>query len=193
MKLLITFSLLLIPKTIYAQSGTDLIPKWEVGIEYYSPTSLSRDIQTISMNFLYGWERTRKFPLTLGGGITLTHAWGSIIQLDDNLNDVEFENSASGIGPIFCLKYELLRFQNWSVAPDFLGGVLLYSEKFPAGGDIYNFMWRLGGMLTYKVPESSTSLGISYRWMHVSNGQGLTPKNPSYEGAGVGFSFIKYL
>ncbi len=176
-----------------AQSKIDVIPKWDFGIEYYTPLDNDRDIQTISFNVLYGWERDVKSPFTFSTGITLTRAWGSITQLDDTFNPVEFENSASGLGPILYLKYEPFNQNGWSLAPDFLGGIIFYSEKFPAGGDIYNFMWRLGGVLTYKVHESNYATGLSFRWMHVSNGQGITPKNPSYEGLGIGISLTKYL
>lgn len=62
--------------------------------------------------------------------------------------------------------------------------MIVYDQDFPAGGDRYNFMWRLGPSLSYRVADSYV-VGVSYRWMHVSNGRGVTPEDPSYEAEGL--------
>jgi hypothetical protein len=62
------------------------------------------------------------------------------------------------------------------------GGGALF-DGCPPGGDIYNFTWQLGGALAFRIDERFT-LSAGVRRMHVSNGQGLVPRNPSYEGIG---------
>jgi len=73
---------------------------------------------------------------------------------------------------------------------DVCGAFILYDEEFPAGGEHYNFMWRAGPTLSYSFGHAY-GIGVSYRWMHVSNGQGLTPNNPSYEAKGIGIQLRK--
>ncbi|MFQ5469725.1 MAG: acyloxyacyl hydrolase [Gammaproteobacteria bacterium] len=63
------------------------------------------------------------------------------------------------------------------------GNFIVYSERFPAGGDYYNFMRRAGPMVKYKI-GNSMSIGLSYQQSHVSNGQGLSSRNPSYDAHG---------
>lgn len=55
------------------------------------------------------------------------------------------------------------------------GGLIIYNKRFPAGGEHYNFMRRLGPQLIYKINKSS-SVNIGYTWMHLSNG--LNSNNP---------------
>ena len=58
-----------------------------------------------------------------------------------------------------------------------LAGIILYNKPFPPRGDIYNFMFRLGGTITFYINENY-SLNIGLRRMHVSNGQGVGSFNP---------------
>jgi len=195
MKLAITtiFSTLMISYS-YGQNtgGKDLKPILEGGIEYLYPIHDNRQIHTISCNFLYGWERFDKHPFTFQFGLTATRAWGNIIQLDSSFSEVKTDNKAIGIGPVFVVEYEPFVYKNFSVSPVFSGGIILYSNRFPHGGDIYNFMWRFGGAIHYGL-KNKTKISLSGKWMHVSNGQGLSPKNPSYEGMGIEISITKYL
>ena len=180
-----------LPALSQASNSTDY--KLNLGLEYMYPTKDNRVIETVSIHAVYGWEWLEKTPLTIGVGITGTYAWGHIVQLDDNLNDTRFDNSAWGVGPVFTIKYEPFVYHGFSVSPDFSGGIILYSENFPSGGDVYNFMWRIGGSVNYHLPNGNTGASISCKWMHVSNGQGLVPHNPSYEGLGVELSVFWYL
>ncbi len=167
--------------------------KYEAGLEYLTPRDRhDRNIRTISMNTLYGWERFEKTPFTFVVGITSTYAWGTITQFDENLDEITFSNNAFGIGPVYLLRFEPFIYRGLSLAPEFMGGIILYSKEFPAGGDIYNFMWRLGGSINYRV-NKNYSININTKWMHVSNGQGVGPGNPSYEALGFGIAVVKYL
>ena len=165
---------------------------FNTGFEYIEPSHNNRQIKTTSVHFLYGWQYFQKTPLTIYVGTTLTYAYGSIIQLDENFNDVISKNNAFGIGPVFNIQFEPFIFEGFSISPYFSGGFILYSEKFPHGGDIYNFIWKAGGSLHYRL-NNKFKINLSLIWMHVSNGQGLTPKNPSYEGFGINLSLTKFL
>ncbi len=156
--------------------------KIEAGLEYLFPTKDHRSIQTVSLNVLGGAEFFKKMPLSVYGGVTATYVWETIVQWDDNFNDITYENNAFGIGPVFLIRYEPFIYAGFSVAPEFSGGIIFYSHDFPAGGDFYNFMWRLGGSINYRMKNNKYSFNLNVKWMHVSNGQGLGPQNPSYEG-----------
>ena len=90
------------------------------------------------------------------------------------------------------MRYQPFVYRGFSISPDFSGGLIFYSDKFPHGGDIYNFMWRMGGAVHYRF-NKKYAINLNVKWMHVSNGQGLGPQNPSYEAWGIGFGFVKYL
>jgi len=162
-------------------------------LEYLRPTQDNRNIKTLSLNWLFGRGRFANNPFKLGYGITTTYAWGSIIRDDESHQKVELENKAFGIGPVFQLRYELFINDRFSISPEFLGGLIFYSSKFPAGGDIYNFMWRIGTTVNYRFSNSKYTLGVGVKWMHISNGQKFFPKNPSYNARGFGFFVARYI
>jgi hypothetical protein len=84
---------------------------------------------------------------------------------------------------MFLLRVLPLRIGRLSVTAEMVGAIVFYSSNFPPGGDIYNFTWRFGGAAGYQVTDSLRMM-VGVRWRHVSNGQGLGPQNPSYEGIG---------
>lgn len=134
-------------------------------------------------NAAIGVDVFPEIGLSAFGGVTLTYASGYILQWNDRFEDVRYDTEAAGVGPIFLLRWAPIRVAGFALAAEMVGGIVLYSDDFPAGGDIYNFTWRFGGSLSYRVNDRLTfSAGV--RWMHVSNGQGLGPQNPSYEGVG---------
>lgn len=157
----------------------------EVEAEYLSPMHSSRRLQTESISALKNFWTSESGNFTYYGGLTLTHAWGVI-----NRNHLEYDCSANGIGPAFLVRYQPWQGERWSLACDFSGAFILYNEDFPAGGDMYNFMWRFGPKLTYKISERS-SINFGYKFMHVSNGQ--RDHNPAYDSRGpslgVAFTF----
>lgn len=165
--------------------------KLEIGAEYMAPYHPSRQIQTITADVLLGIQFFRKVRLSLYAGVTTTYAWGNLIQWDRNFKDVIYPNAAFGAGPAFLIRAEPVISKHVSLSADIHGGLILYSSRFPYGGDIYNFMWRLGPSVIYRITDQY-SLTIGLRWMHVSNGQGLGPQNPSYESFGANVHFIHY-
>ncbi len=157
----------------------------EAQAEYLWPTADGRDIRTLSVHALVGRGFFDASFISWRAGVTASYAWGHIIQLDDQFQDVRYENAAGALGPMGLVRLQTPPLIGFSIGGDASGGLLLYTRDFPAGGDIYNFMWRAGLLLEYRVNDD-LGVGAGFHVMHVSNGQGLGPQNPSYEGAGPG-------
>lgn len=161
----------------------------ELGIERMWPVDRpGRDIDTTSFNVLVGRGLFDQEWLVWRAGVTGTYATGSIMQLDEHFHDVRLYNSAVGLGPVGLLRLQTPELARLRLSLEGSGGFIVYSEHFPAGGDIYNFMWRAGLSLEARI-SARCSLGLGYRVMHVSNGQGLGPQNPSYEARGFSLWF----
>ncbi len=69
---------------------------------------------------------------------------------------------------------------------------ILYSEDFPAGGDFYNFMRRMGPVIEYKIKDNQF-VSFRYLWTHISNGQGMKSFNPSYDAQGISISLKNHI
>jgi hypothetical protein len=78
----------------------------------------------------------------------------------------------------------------FSAALDMSGGFIVYDKVFPAEGRHYNFMWRIGPQLIYRVNETS-SVNIGYMLVHVSNG--FKTHNPGNDARGISFGFATKL
>jgi lipid A 3-O-deacylase len=167
------------------QSQTAM-PKLEIESEYMAPVEESRQLDTVSLNLLLGNESFHNPQLAFYKGITITHAWGDTTRMG-----VTHENSAFGIGPVYLLRYQPFQWERASLSFDVSGGLIFYNEKFPAGGDFYNFMWRIGPKFTYQISDNLW-VNIGYKVMHVSNGQWSdsvsTNHNPAYNACGISVS-----
>ncbi len=174
---------LLVTSSASAEPSTE---PWrgELEAEYLAPTHDDRQIRTLSLHARVGRKLLGLSWLSWRAGVTLTTAWGNIVQLDESFRDVRRESSATGAGPTGSLRLSSPPLWGLSLGADASGGLLLYSREFPAGGDVYNFMWRAG--LFVEERAAPVWLGAGLHVMHVSNGQGLGPHNPSYEARGVG-------
>ena len=162
----------------------------ELGLEYYTPSHWNRQINTINLNGLIGKEFIHTIGLQIFAGATITHAWGNTIMVNEFLKEAQYETSAMGIGPIILLRLQPLTIGNFAFSIDATGAIILYNKSFPPGGDIYNFMFRLGGTITFYISKNY-SFNLGLRRMHISNGQGVGSFNPFYEGAGLSLSLSK--
>ena len=160
------------------------------GFAYFFPTdNESRDIKTINATAYRLLREFKKLNSSLYWSATGTFATGNITQLEGEIEDgtfreVTFENTALGIGPGLLANLRVFQIGQFSFHLDGSGSFILYSRDFPAGGEKYNFMWRAGPTLKCTLGDDKF-IGISYQWMHVSNGQGLGPQNPSYDAHGI--------
>lgn len=140
-----------------------------------------RYIDTTSLHILENISKKNNWSIYRG--ITITRPNGYII----NDNQQNKDSSAVGIGPVYMIRSEKSLSGKLSTALDISGGLIVYDKKFPAGGEYYNFMWRIGPQLIYKTGENS-SVNIGYMLMHVSNG--LRAHNPSYNAQGLSLGFV---
>ena len=196
--LVILFLLFHYPKLLNAQEATEnnlttLEPSnnfLELGLEYYSPSHWNRQIKTINLNGLIGKEFIHSIGLQIFAGATITHAWGNVIMVNEFLKEEQYETSAMGIGPVILFRLQPLSIGNFSFSVDALGGIILYNKSFPRRGDVYNFMFRLGGTIDIYVGDNY-SLNIGLRRMHISNGKGVGSFNPFYEGEGLSLNVLR--
>ena len=163
----------------------------DIGVDYMAPYDASRMIRSVFVNAYPCIQMFQRVHLSIGGGITATYAWGNIIQLDHNFQPVTLQTAAFGIGPGFLIRFEPIVVGRFSLSLDINEAVLFYTARFPAGGDIYNFMSKLGGGICYRITKRD-KISINARWLHISNGQGLNQHNPSYPAGGGGISVIHY-
>lgn len=173
----------------YFGSDAPAQPLHEAGIERFAPLHADRDLQTT--NLVVHWQRKTlaSWPIELRLGARVSRVTGHITQLsgsweDGTLAETRLDSPAWGAGPTLEARYAVIDHGRWSLNLTLDTSVLLYDRSFPAGGDRYNGMFQLGPELAGSLPDGSR-LGVSWRWMHVSNGQGMTPHNPSYEGRGL--------
>ncbi len=162
----------------------------ELGLEYYSPSHWNRQIKTVNINGLVGKEFIRSIGLHIFAGVTITHAWGNTIMVNELLKEEQYETSAIGIGPVILFRLQPLTISNFSFSIDATGGIILYNKSFPPRGDIYNFMLRLGGTITFYIGDNFR-INLGLMRMHISNGQGVGAFNPFYEGDGLSLNLSK--
>ena len=187
------------PNKIYAQTATQdtnlttVEPTnnfLELGLEYYAPSHWNRQINTVNLNGLIGKEFIGHIGLQIFAGVTITHAWGNTIMVNELLKEAQYETSAMGIGPVILFRLQPLTIGNFSFSVDALGGIILYNKTFPPRGDIYNFMFRLGGTIGFYI-GNNFSVNLGLRRMHISNGQGVGYYNPFYEGEGLSLNLSR--
>ncbi len=118
---------------------------------------------------------------------TLARQTGS--SLAGTLKDETFDSAATGAGPVLAIRAELGHSGNVSASLDGSAGVLLYDRDFPAGASRYAFMFRYGPTLSYRLNDRQT-FSLTFRGMHVSNGQGFNDHNPEYNAMGIGVQFL---
>ena len=155
--------------------------KRELDWDYLTSYKSDRDLDTVSLHMLEKISETK--TRSIYRGITITRPYGYIT----GDNDRTRESFAVGAGPVYLIRDEKYRSGKLTVAIDMSGGLMVYDKAFPAGGRHYNFMWRIGPQLIYKIGENS-SVNVGYMFMHVSNG--FRTHNPGYDAHGVSLGFV---
>lgn len=164
-----------------------------LSVDHFWPEDDDRNIGTLNLNAYYLIKEFRAVNLSIYAGFTATYAKGDITQLEGaleegTLREVNYEEEAFGMGPGILADLRLWRYRELSIHFDASGGLILYNEEFPTGGEPYNFMWRWGPVLRYDL-NNDRALGLGYHWMHVSNGKGIGSQNPSYDARGLSLQF----
>jgi lipid A 3-O-deacylase len=175
----INFLLVCIPGKPYCYAAES---KLELDWDYLTHAHFKdRYIDTVSLHILE--NISKKNNRSIYRGITITRPYGYIN--DDNHQTKD--SSAVGVGPVYVIRNEKKISGKLCEALDMSGGFIVYDKAFPAGGRPFNFMWRIGPQLIYKINENS-SVNIGYMLMHVSNG--FRTHNPSYNAQGISLGFV---
>ena len=161
--------------------------RYSIEAEYLGPFTESRRIATTNLHAKYAWKLREKSPWEWGIGSTLTHAEGEIRLY---YNHTQFRQWSTwravawGLGPFLFIRGRPKVPTKFSLQPELSTGILIYSQRFPEGADIYNFMIRLGISPSVYFPSSKMVLHSSLSIMHVSNGQGSDYHNLGYDNLG---------
>lgn len=159
----------------------------EVGLDYMAPYDKDRQIETISLNiYVPIRQKADNGKWSFYRGITLTRSWGSI-----NRTVINPDSSAFGLGPVYLARRQWVQKDKWQIVSDFSGALIFYDEHFPAGADVYNFMWRFNPKFTYHM-KKQLDLIVGCQVMHISNGQishHQPTHNPGYNAVGFTLSF----
>lgn len=192
----------LITEHLHAQAGLDTLSRRDISFrygisaDYLVPTRFNNQITTTSLHATFWKKRFIQNYVLLNAGLTFTYGWGNSQQfksVSDTVIEIDTYNTAAfGLGPIIQLEPTIIKLKNFALTGEASGGVILYNKRFPYGGDIYNFMFRMGPSLAFKVCRNCW-VKAGYRWMHVSNGKGFGNQNPFYEAQGVSIGFVKVL
>jgi hypothetical protein len=184
----------------HAQEKANVLPETParreimVELQEFGPVERERKIRTTNLDFLFHLKRFDIPDFEFYGGLTVSRSLGSITMQTGSsqagtLKDETFDSAATGAGPVLAIRAEFAHSGSVSVSLDGSAGVLLYDRDFPAGASRYDFMFRYGPTLSYRLNDRQY-LSLTLRGMHVSNGQGFNDHNPEYNGMGVGVQFL---
>ena len=183
-----------------AQEKANVLPETQAGreimveLQELGPVERDRKIRTTNLDFLFRIKRFDTPDFKFYGGLTVSRSRGTLARrtgsfVAGTLEDETFDSAATGAGPVLAIRTELGHSGNVSASLDGSAGVLLYDRDFPAGASRYEFMFRYGPTLSYRLNDRQT-LSLTFRGMHVSNGQGFNDHNPEYNAMGVGVQFL---
>ena len=170
------------PLSSVAAQGTERAARLAIAGEFFFPEDRdNRDIRVLALSFEA--EKYLIGGLWLRGAVGPTLTEGVFVR-DEDPQGVELEADAVGLGVVGFLRWRPVRIAG--IAPFVEGafGTLFTTEAFPPDGTAWNFTRRYGLGLDLRITEVS-SVAVSYRHVHFSNGKGLVPENPSYDGDGV--------
>ena len=88
-----------------------------------------------------------------------------------------------GLGLAFALRWHFLRRPDFSLYADWGLGLMAALDPFPPAGTRHNGTPHFGLGLSARL-RRNTQLLIGLRQLHMSNGKGLVPENPSFDGLG---------
>ena len=151
----------------------------DFGLDRFEPLHANRQLHLTNAHAYLRERRFENWPLTLRLGLVAQHARGEITQLTDSLSEQTLDSPGHGLG----VSAEA-RLRVWGgFHLDASAAPMLYDRRFPAGGTHYNGMFQAGPSFSWPMGSGQWTLGA--RWLHISNGRGLGPDNPSTEGRGL--------
>ncbi len=153
------------------------------GFEYSTSEETDRNITLAFLNTETSYYVLNR--LSVGGDLFLMLPRGERI-----VDGQTFEVNAFGGGFAGSLRWEFVQLINHTLFFENSIGMVFTTKPFPPQGTAYNFIIKRGMGANVKL-SNTTQMTFGYRWTHVSNGTGLVPTNPSYNGNGIyiGFNF----
>ncbi|MCP5265954.1 MAG: acyloxyacyl hydrolase [Burkholderiaceae bacterium] len=121
--------------------------------------------------------------------LTAAHAHGRLTRLagrweDADLREETVASAGTGLGLGAELRRGLLSAGAFRLQAQGGWSAMLFDRRFPAGGTTYNGLIRVG-LLADVAIGGHTRVGVGWRWAHLSNGQGVVPRNPGLDARGV--------
>ena len=125
--------------------------------------------------------------LAVGGVLQFTLPRGERVVDGKGMSANTFGTSTLG-----SVRLELLNLTNHNFYIETQQGMVFTLEPFPPGGTRWNFLVKYGFGYCINL-AAKRYLQFGWRWIHISNGTGLVPTNPAYDGSGIyiGFRFAK--
>lgn len=151
------------------------------GEVFFPEDADNRDIRIYAVSLLL--ENELRPGLLLIGAVGPTVTRGVFVR-DEDPEGLELDSDRVGLGTAGFIRWRPAR--RGGIAPfvELAFGMLFTTRDFPPDGTPWNFNQRYGVGLDVQV-SPRISLAVAYRHLHVSNGKGLVPENPSYDGDGL--------
>ncbi|MFI5221650.1 MAG: acyloxyacyl hydrolase [Bacteroidia bacterium] len=166
---------------------------FEISGEYYFPASYMRNVKSDFISVLIGKNihSNTGAHYSINAGFFSIAAQGSTLETDLSNKEYTFLTSVKGMGPMVLGRVELVESNKFYFTGDFSTGMAFFDNKFPPQADYYDWVLKLGLGLGYHFNKHFSAL-LSARFMHLSNGKGFGPQNPTYEGYGYSFALVKH-
>jgi hypothetical protein len=155
----------------------------EFGLGAFEPLHANRDLRLVNAQAMLLEKEPEGSPLRLRLGITASAARGHIRQGIGN-DAPDLVSNAQGLGVTAEARLRLVSAGPLSLNLTLGATPMVHDRGFPAGGTRWNGMFEAGPSLAWR-DAAGGHWTVGARWLHLSNGKGLTPENPSYEGRGV--------
>lgn len=157
-----------------ANAQTVAIEGWDFQAEYLKHSKSEKHVDNYNFHVYRHFWNNDYLSFYVGGTASLADGY-----VDKYLRK---NSDAFGIGPSVMGRLEFNPFGNFYTGLEVAGTMRFFTKAHPAGGRAYDFLWRVGPRISYKV-GNYTSFGLSVLYAHASNGMGS--HNPGYEMTGV--------
>ncbi len=157
---------------------------WITSLDYYAPrpgfNRGNRDIDVENFRVTRAWHFRLGLEFQFGG---LVFRASGTRTTDTSPPSLERSDALGlGFGPVG--RWNFLQIKRLRLFGEAGPDLIFTNNPFPAGGTKYDFFLRAGGGAAFRLNESYW-LEASFRWTHISNGQGIGPGNPAWLGQGV--------
>ena len=161
---------------------------YEFDVPYDSFDSQFRAIDVQAFRAAHAWKVRYGLEGQLGALVFLGFGTKS-----EPLSSTPPENSdAGGVGFGPDARWNFVQTRRIRLFADGESDFIYALPQFPAGGSATNAFLRAGGGIAYRFGDKRW-LEAGYRRAHVSNGGGIVPSNPAWNGKGiyVGVRFVR--